>query len=106
MSKVEMTRIIAAGLLVGGIFAFMISYIEVVTPSNFFGWLAFSIATGAIAFFAIFSPYGVRSHTTVFGRRQKYRHPVSNIPGKIAGQILIAVVVCCAISFGFYAYGK
>jgi hypothetical protein len=106
MSKVEMTRIITAGLIVGCIFAFMISYIEVLTLSNFFGWLAFSIATGAIAFFAIFSPYGVRSHTTVFGRRQKYRHPVSKIPGKIAGPILIAVVVCCAVSFGFYIYDK
>jgi accessory gene regulator protein AgrB len=105
MSKVDMRGSIYAGLLISSIFVYMLTYIEELTFSNFFGWLAFSIATGAIAFFAIFAPYGFRSHTTVFGRRQKYKQPVPEIPGKIAGQILIVVVVCCAISFGFNIYG-
>ncbi len=105
MSKVYMIRVTAAVLLVGGIFAYMIHYTEVATLSNIFGWLAFSIATGAIAFFAVFAPYGMRSHTIVFGRRQRYRRPVPEIPGRVAGLILIAVIACCSLSFGFYVYG-
>ncbi|MFC4876646.1 hypothetical protein [Microbulbifer halophilus] len=95
-----------AVLFIGSIFLYTTYSIEKLTFSNFFGWLAFSVATGAMAYFAVFSPYGSRSHTTVFGRRQKYRHPVPEIPGKIAAKILGLVVVCCAVSFSFYVYGK
>ena len=101
-----MKNIIIAGLLVSGIFVYMVNYTEVLTFSNFFGWLAFSVATGSMVFFAIFAPYGLRTHTTVFGRKQKYRSPLPEIPVKVSGLNLISVIVCCATSFGFYTNGK
>lgn len=78
--------------------------ISEVTISNAFGWLGFSIAVGSMGYFMVFAPYGLRTHTTVFGRRQKYRHPVAEIPAKVVGLILVPVIVCLALSFGFYAY--
>lgn len=78
--------------------------IEDVTVSSTFGWLGFSIAVGSIGYFMAFAPYGLRTHTRVFGRQQKYRHPVAEIPPKVVGLILVPVILCLALSFGFYTY--
>ncbi|WP_338212697.1 hypothetical protein [Halopseudomonas aestusnigri] len=84
-------------------FAIMCS-IESISASNAFGWLGFSIAAGSITYFMLFAPYGLRTHTKVFGKEQKYKHPVAEIPLKVVGGILVPVVLCLALSFGFYAY--
>ena len=86
------------------IFITMMLFIEEVTVSNVFGLLGFSIAVGSVGYFMMFAPYGLRTHTTVFGRRQKYTHPVAEIPLKVVGVILVPVLLCLALSFGFYAY--
>lgn len=91
-------------LIITVIFIATMYSIDEVTVSNTFGWLGFSIAVGSVAYFMVFAPYGLRTHTTVFGRRQKYRHPVAEIPPKVAGLILIPVILCLAVSFGFYTY--
>lgn len=101
-----MKNISLALLFVSVIFIATMYSIEKVTVSNIFGWLAFSIAVGSMAYFMIFAPFGLRTHTTVFGRRQKYRHPVAEIPIKVVGIILVPVILCLALSFGFYAYGS
>ncbi len=100
-----MIKPVATVLIFVGIFTYTINLSEAITFSNVFGSLAFSVAASSIAFFSIFSPYGMRSHTTVFGRAQKYRHPVAEIPTKIALKILAVIVACCFISFIFYVYG-
>lgn len=79
--------------------------VKALTFSNVFGSLAFSVAIGAMVFFSIFSPYGLRSSTTVFGREQKYRFPVSEIPKKVAILIIFTVCILSLISFGFFIYG-
>lgn len=86
------------------IFLAMMLFIEEVSVSNFFGWLGFSIAVGSMGYFMVFAPYGLRTHTTVFGHRQKYRHPVPEIPLKVIRVILVPVLLCLSLSFGFYAY--
>lgn len=101
-----MKQTIFAPFFIVSIFAAILFYIGEVTFSNAFGWLGFSIAIGSLSYFMVFAPYGLRTHTTVFGRRQKYRRPVAEIPGKIAGLILCLVVICLAISFGFYTYAS
>jgi hypothetical protein len=75
-----------------------------VTISNIFGWLGFSIAVGSMGYFMVFAPCGLRTHITVFGRKQKYRRPVAEIPIKVVGLILVPVILYLVISFGFYAY--
>ena len=101
----EMKSIILAPLMITVIFAATLYSLEKVSVSNIFGWLGFSIAVGSISYFMVFAPYGLRTHTTVFGCRQRYRYPVAEIPLKIVGLILCSVVLCLALSFGFYAYG-
>jgi len=105
MSKVNVFRATLAAVIVGGIFAYSISAVEVLTASSFFGFFAFSVASGAIAFFAISSPFGTRTHIQVFGRQQRYLFPASDIPIKAAMLVLSVVILCCALSFGFYVYG-
>tara|TARA_R100000005_G_C4972843_1_gene185208 strand:- start:111 stop:416 length:306 start_codon:yes stop_codon:yes gene_type:complete len=100
-----MRSILVLPFLIAGIFAATMHLAAEVTVSNIFGWLGFSIATGSIGYFMIFAPYGLRTHTTVFGRRQKYRHPVAEIPPKVAGVILFFVALCLGISFGCFTYG-
>jgi len=99
-----MKSTIYALLLISGIFIATIYSINEVTVSSAFGWLGFSIAVGSMSYFMLFAPYGLRTHTTVFGRLQKYKHPVAEIPAKTMGLILVSVIVCLALSFGFYAY--
>jgi hypothetical protein len=97
---------IYALILILGIFIATMYSINEVNVSSFFGWLGFSIAVGSIGYFIVFAPYGLRTHTTVFGRRQKYRHPVAEIPAKVVGLILVPVILCLAISFGVYVYAS
>ena len=99
-----MKHTIIATTIILGVFALVMISIHEVTVSNTFGWLAFSIAVGSMLYFMAFSPYGLRTHTTVFGRIQKYRYPVSEIPPKVVGIILVPVIICLSLSFGFYAY--
>ncbi|WP_413662303.1 hypothetical protein [Microbulbifer sp. CNSA002] len=99
-----MKNISLALIFVSVIFIARMYSIEEVTVSNVFGWLAFSIAVGSTTYFMVFAPFGLRTHTEVFGRRQKYRHPVAEIPIKVVGLILVPVVLCLALSFWFYAY--
>mgnify|MGYP000138457462 CR=1 FL=1 len=101
-----MKNISLALLFVSVIFIATMYSIENVTVSNIFGWLAFSIAVGSMAYFMVFAPFGLRTHAAVFGRRQKYRHPVAEIPIKVVGLILVPVILCLALSFGFYAYAS
>ncbi len=99
-----MKSAIYALLLISTIFVAIIYAINEVTVSNAFAWLGFSIAVGSIGYFMVFAPYGLRTHTTVFGRLQKYRHPVAEVPVKAVGLILVSTIFCLVISFGFHFY--
>jgi len=99
-----MKSISFALIFISVIFIATISSIEKITVSNAFGWFGFSIATGSIAYFSLFAPYGLQTHTTVFGRRQKHLHPVALIPSKVVMLILFPVILCLALSFGFYTH--
>ncbi|MCZ0867277.1 hypothetical protein O0V09_18945 [Dasania sp. GY-19] len=100
----QMKSIGLALLIITAIFIAIMFSIEAVTVSNTFGWLGFSIAVGSIGYFMVCAPFGLRTHTTVFGRQQKYRHPVAEIPTKVVGLILVPVILCLVLSFGFYTY--
>jgi len=99
-----MKSTIYALLLILAIFMAIICAINEITVSNSFGWLGFSIAVGSMGYFMVFAPYGLRTHTTVFGRQQKYRHPVAEVPAKAAGLILGSTIFCLALSFGFHFF--
>ena len=97
---------IYALLLISGIFIATIYSLSEVTVSSSFGWLGFSIAVGSMCYILLFAPYGLRTHTTVFGRRQRYMHPVAEVPAKVVALILVPVIICLVLSFGFYAYAS
>ena len=93
-------------IFIAVVFIASMSLAKEVSVSNAFGWLGFSIAVGSIGYFAVFAPYGFRTHTAAFGLRQTYKHPVPEIPGKVFWAILVPVIVCLAVSFGFYTNGS
>lgn len=86
-------------------FAIMMTSAQI-TASDVFGWLGFSIAAGSVVYFMIFAPYGLKTHTTVFGKEREYRSPVADIPVRVAARILGSVLLCLLVSFGFYVYAN
>ena len=90
---------IAPGL---GIFGYCLWITQDFRLSIIFGWLAFSIAIGSMAYFVIVMPFGLQASTTVFGREQFYRHAVPRIPIKTGLRIIALTILCCVVALGLY----
>jgi hypothetical protein len=94
-----------ASVIISTIYFVVLFLIENITPSNSIGWLAFSVATGAMFFFGVFSPFGVTNQGKLFGRDIRYKQPVAIIPTGIVIRILGCVILLCILSFLLYIYG-
>ena len=93
------------GLIFSIIFSFCLIKYDISSVSGFFGTFAYSLAFAATIFFFVFAPWGRRSHGKSFGIiEHQYIFPVAHIPVKVLLVILGAILLSCAIGFGFYIY--
>lgn len=100
-----MKSISIASIIISTIYFVVLFLIEDITPSNSIAWLAFSIATGSMFFFGVFSPFGATNQGKLFGRDIRYKQPVSVIPTGIIIRIIGCVILLCILSFLLYIYG-
>ena len=87
------------------IFIFCLFKYDISSVSGFFGTFACSLAFAATIFFFLFAPWGRRSRGKSFGIiEHQYSFPLAYIPVKVLLVILGAILLSCAIGFGFYIY--
>ena len=100
-----MRYVIISICLYTAIVGFSIYYLPVTSLAGLFGTLAYTTALTGFLFFSFFSPWGMKSHATLFGREYRYRTPVAYIPIRVFCTILVSILVLCTLAFGFYANG-
>ena len=99
-----MKSISITSIIISIIFLVVLYSIESITPSNIIGWLVFSVATGNMFYFGVFSPFEVTDQGKLLGRKIRYKQPVAIIPKGIAIRILGCVILLSILSFLLYLY--